>query len=409
LRAAPEGAPDAPSDPMRAGMPARPATAGGRPDTAAPAEAVAEAERPAPVIAPAPLRGGTEPYRPQHDMATEGDHPPDVGAGGNFPSPAQRPSLRSTIAAESEAAARSASAPERTLPPHAAGIAATVLRAAEPRPMRAAAPSLSPPVSAGAIETLNAASAPPEPAPLRANPAHAPAIEPAGPAPILAEADNPSARAEATPAASARPDGGSSPARAPADTQGPPPSGATQVPTGQPAGQPGLGLSGPQVIQAAAQQQGQATARPAPATPAQQLMPVLVTLAAGTAGSSGAVTVTLDPLELGRVEISVRTERDAKARVHVMAERPETLLLLLRDQASLDRALAQAGVGAEGRTIAFDLAAGDGRGQGDAAPRDGSGSDRPGSARPRAGAETAAQIQDTPRRRSAQGALDIAV
>jgi hypothetical protein len=399
VRAAPGTVSDATPDATRTGLPERPAAPGRLPDAAAPTIA----ERPTPDVTPAPPRASVEPSRQPNDTTAPSGDPQAVTATGQELAPAQRPSVQAPASAEAQASARVANAPERPLP--AAGIA--VLRAAEPRPVRAAAPSLSPPVSAGAVETLNAASAAADPAPLRAHPGHGPSPEPAGHAPMMAEADMPPEIAEAAPRAAAHAQAGSPPPRAPADTQGTLPGGVTQTPTGQPAAQPGLGLAGPPVTQAAASH-GQATARPAPATPAQQLMPVVVTLAAGAAGSSGAVTVTLAPVELGRVEISVRTEKDARARIHVVAERPETLLLLLRDQASLDRALAQAGVGgAEGRTLSFDLAAGDGRGQGEAPARDGGG--RPASPRTTAEAEAAHIPVETPRRRSAIGALDIAV
>lgn len=151
--------------------------------------------------------------------------------------------------------------------------------------------------------------------------------------------------------------------------------------------------------------------RPAPTTPAQQLMPVLVTLA-GTSGAA-AVTVTLDPVELGRVEISVRRGEDQRAKVQVVAERPETLLLLLRDQSSLDRALAQAGVGPEGRAISFDLAPRDQQG-GQPQPRGGTaegarGDDRGNAPRRDAAAERDPTTPEPQRRRLSLGALDIAV
>ena len=397
-RAAPDAAPDAPPGADRTGAPERPAVPGRMPDTAA----TAEPGRPAPALAPAPPRGSAEPSRQADDMAPPSGDPPDVTAGGQ--GPAQRPPAQPTVAAAADAAARAVQTPERTLPPPAAGIALS--RAAEPRPLRAAAPSLAPPVSGGAVETLNAAAAPADPAPLRQRPGEGPTRDLAERTAVPTEAEMAPELAEAATRASPHADGGSPQPRAPGDTQGTLPGAATQTPTGQTAAQPGLGPAGPPVAQAAAPQ-AQAAARPAPATPAQQLMPVLVTLAAGAAGSSGAVTVTLDPVELGRVEISVRTERDARARIQVTAERPETLLLLLRDQASLDRALAQAGIGAEGRTLSFDLAAGDGRGQGEGPARDGGG--RPGSPRITSEAETALTPVETTRRRSARGALDIAV
>jgi hypothetical protein len=102
--------------------------------------------------------------------------------------------------------------------------------------------------------------------------------------------------------------------------------------------------------------------RAAPTPPVQQIAPVLITLAAGAAGMPDRLTLTLDPQELGRIEVEVAREGERRVAIAVLAERPETLHLLMRDAAILDRALAQAGVGAEGRSLAFDLGGGsDGR------------------------------------------------
>lgn len=126
--------------------------------------------------------------------------------------------------------------------------------------------------------------------------------------------------------------------------------------------------------------------RAAPAAPAQQIAPVLITLAAGAAGMPDRLTLTLDPQELGRIEVEVSREGERRVAIAVLAERPETLHLLMRDAAILDRALAQAGVGTEGRSLAFDLGGGsDGRqqrGNGSATPA-ASPSPQPEPARPR--------------------------
>jgi hypothetical protein len=126
--------------------------------------------------------------------------------------------------------------------------------------------------------------------------------------------------------------------------------------------------------------------RTVPTPPAQQIAPVLITLAAGAAGMPDRLTLTLDPQELGRIEVEVSREGERRVAIAVLAERPETLHLLMRDAAILDRALAQAGVGAEGRSLAFDLGGGsDGRQQrGNGAATPGSStSPQPEPARPR--------------------------
>jgi len=94
---------------------------------------------------------------------------------------------------------------------------------------------------------------------------------------------------------------------------------------------------------------------PAPhsSPPVRQLAPVVVSVA--IAGGTARLSVTLEPAELGRVEISV--ERGAAAaEIRILAERPETLALLQRDQRELDRALGQAGIGPEERRLSFALA-----------------------------------------------------
>ncbi|WP_376093063.1 flagellar hook capping FlgD N-terminal domain-containing protein [Roseomonas sp. CCTCC AB2023176] len=77
--------------------------------------------------------------------------------------------------------------------------------------------------------------------------------------------------------------------------------------------------------------------------PVAQVTPVAVALALDPS-AGGRIALRLDPGELGRVEIVVERSREA-ATVHVAAERPETLALLARDGAQLDRALRDAGIG----------------------------------------------------------------
>ncbi len=69
------------------------------------------------------------------------------------------------------------------------------------------------------------------------------------------------------------------------------------------------------------------------------------------------LTVRLDPPELGQVQIKIDRPSDAPARVEITVQKQETLTLLLRDQPQLQRALDQAGVPADGRTVTFHIAA----------------------------------------------------
>ena len=80
------------------------------------------------------------------------------------------------------------------------------------------------------------------------------------------------------------------------------------------------------------------------------------TTAASPAGP-GRVVVRLDPAELGRVQIGILRQADGPARIELVAERPDTLQLLMRDQPALHRALDLAGVPAEGRVLHFQLGA----------------------------------------------------
>lgn len=91
---------------------------------------------------------------------------------------------------------------------------------------------------------------------------------------------------------------------------------------------------------------------PAP-LPARQLAPVVVSLALGSRDE--ALTIALDPVELGRVEVSIGQGKEA-GQVRIVAERPETLALLQRDQRELDRALNQSGLGDMARSLSFSLA-----------------------------------------------------
>jgi Meckel syndrome type 1 protein len=92
--------------------------------------------------------------------------------------------------------------------------------------------------------------------------------------------------------------------------------------------------------------------------PARQLAPVVVSLALGRGDE--ALTVSLDPVELGRVEVSIGQGKEA-GQLRIVAERPETLALLQRDQRELDRALNQAGLGDLARSLSFSLASDQGR------------------------------------------------
>jgi chemotaxis protein MotD len=91
------------------------------------------------------------------------------------------------------------------------------------------------------------------------------------------------------------------------------------------------------------------------ASPAAQMAPALMALGHAPDGAHR-LTVRLDPPELGQVQIRIDRPSDAPARVEITVERSETLTLLLRDQPQLQRALDQAGIPTDGRSVTFHVA-----------------------------------------------------
>ncbi|WP_421994803.1 flagellar hook-length control protein FliK [Roseococcus sp.] len=99
---------------------------------------------------------------------------------------------------------------------------------------------------------------------------------------------------------------------------------------------------------------------PAPAaampSPVRQVSTVAVALAFAPGGSNG-FRLSLEPVDLGRVDIHVQRDGDSHS-VRVTAERPETLALLQRDRQELDRGLAEAGLRVDPGGIEFSLGGG---------------------------------------------------
>lgn len=67
------------------------------------------------------------------------------------------------------------------------------------------------------------------------------------------------------------------------------------------------------------------------------------------------MTISLDPAELGRVQVRLEVGHDGRAIAMVAAERPETLDLLQKDARSLERALQEAGLETDGNSLNFSL------------------------------------------------------
>jgi hypothetical protein len=158
-------------------------------------------------------------------------------------------------------------------------------------------------------------------------------LPPAEAAPPAADAAPPPAAPSAEPSAPA--------ARAPAESSPRQPSPAEPKPPAQPdVVAAGFPATAPE--RAAATPETPPAAPPQPAPPARQVAPVAVALALLPQPGSG-FTLSLEPAELGRVEIRVTREGERHA-VQLVAERPEAAALLLRDLRELDRALEQAGL-----------------------------------------------------------------
>jgi flagellar hook-length control protein FliK len=92
-----------------------------------------------------------------------------------------------------------------------------------------------------------------------------------------------------------------------------------------------------------------------PATPADQIAPALVGILQKNDGQQS-VTIRLQPAELGQVQIRIDQTNAGAAHINIIAERPETLQLLQRDEPRLQQTLDQAGVLSSGRTVSFQVA-----------------------------------------------------
>jgi hypothetical protein len=88
-----------------------------------------------------------------------------------------------------------------------------------------------------------------------------------------------------------------------------------------------------------------------------QVVPALVALAQAPDGASR-LTLRLHPSELGQVDIRIERPIEGPARIAITVERPETLTLLQHDEPQLLRALGQAGVQTDGRSLSMHIASG---------------------------------------------------
>jgi flagellar hook-length control protein FliK len=90
-----------------------------------------------------------------------------------------------------------------------------------------------------------------------------------------------------------------------------------------------------------------------------QIAPAVVALAQGH-DAGGRLSISITPDQLGQVHITVERAADGTTSVHVAAEQLATLDLLRQDQANLNHALNQAGVGSGGHSLSFSWGGGGG-------------------------------------------------
>lgn len=122
------------------------------------------------------------------------------------------------------------------------------------------------------------------------------------------------------------------------------------------------GPTAPQAVPAVPQ--GPPVPPPAPASPAAASVPpphaqiaqAIEPFAQGPRSDAPAVlSIRLSPADLGQVEVRIEPVRGGTTRVEIVAERPETMALLQRDQQELLRALDRAGL-STGEPPGFSLA-----------------------------------------------------
>ncbi|MCB1591065.1 MAG: flagellar hook-length control protein FliK [Alphaproteobacteria bacterium] len=109
-------------------------------------------------------------------------------------------------------------------------------------------------------------------------------------------------------------------------------------------------LSGPSLINPALHAPSAAQPHPAVQTVAATLQKF------GGEKQDTRITLQLDPPELGRVEVKMSLNKDNAAKVVLTIEKPETFVMLQRDAHVLERALADAGLSADGSGLEFTLA-----------------------------------------------------
>lgn len=69
----------------------------------------------------------------------------------------------------------------------------------------------------------------------------------------------------------------------------------------------------------------------------------------------GTMTIQLDPMDLGTLDIKLKFKKDGAIRAHLVVEKPETLALLQKDSHHLEKILQQSGLDIDEKSLSFDL------------------------------------------------------
>ncbi|MDO8877800.1 MAG: flagellar hook-length control protein FliK [Pseudolabrys sp.] len=109
----------------------------------------------------------------------------------------------------------------------------------------------------------------------------------------------------------------------------------------------------------AAQTQGVAalgpSARTETTTPAVPVAGVAFEITSKVMAGKNQFDIRLDPAELGRIHVRLDVDRDGNVVTHMIADRPDTLDMLRRDTAGLERALQDAGLKTSDNSLQFSL------------------------------------------------------
>ncbi len=100
----------------------------------------------------------------------------------------------------------------------------------------------------------------------------------------------------------------------------------------------------------------QAAGRPHPSS---EHMAVQIQRHAANSQGDSKFTIAMDPPQLGKVSVELTMGKNKEMHAKIVAEKPEALLMLQRDQQVLTKALGEMGLDASGDNLSFDLASQD--------------------------------------------------